>query len=134
MLLTPADLSRYSSKRRAVSRHNNPEYRLDLFHKMFGSSKCVFSSFLYSIISTFLCSSSTLLTIFGGRVSDLESILVDERLPEGWESRIRKPFGLTIASFQPTVLRVEFGIDESKFAAEARSTAAAESGEPNPTA
>ena len=72
--------------------------------------------------------------IFGGRVSDLESILIDECLPEGWESRVRKPFGLTIASFQPTVLRVEFGIDESKFAAEARSTAAAESGEPNPAA
>ncbi|KIJ98661.1 hypothetical protein K443DRAFT_680585 [Laccaria amethystina LaAM-08-1] len=117
VLLTLADLSRYSSKRRAESRANNPEFSLDLFHKMFGSSN-----------------SSTLLTIFGGRVSDLESILIDERLPEGWESRIRKPFGLTIASFQPTVLKVEFGIDESKYAAEASSTAAAESGKPNPAA
>jgi len=72
------------------------------------------------------------LTVFGGRVSDLESILIEERLPEGWESRVREPFGLTIASFQPTVLKVEFGIDESKYAAEASSTAAAESGEPNP--
>jgi hypothetical protein len=73
-------------------------------------------------------------TIFGGRISDLESFLIEERLPEGWESRIREPFGLTIASFQPTALKVEFGIDESKYTAEASSTVAGESGEPNPAA
>ena len=61
------------------------------------------------------CSSSTLLTIFGGRVDDLETILIDERLPEGWESRIRKQLGLTITSFNSTVLKVEFGINENKY-------------------
>jgi hypothetical protein len=38
-LLLPADLSRYSSKRRAISRQKNPTFQLDEFHKMFGSSK-----------------------------------------------------------------------------------------------
>lgn len=59
-------------------------------------------------------SSSTMLTIFGGRVDDLEVILKEERLPDGWESRIRDPWGLTLAAFNRTVFRVELGIDESK--------------------
>jgi hypothetical protein len=74
-------------------------------------------------------SSSTLLTIFGGRVDDLESILIEERIPEGWESRIRKRMGLTFAAFNFTVFKVERGIDEKKYrakiAAEAAATSAA---------
>jgi hypothetical protein len=56
-----------------------------------------------------------LLTIFGGRVDDLESILIEERIPEGWESRIRKRMGLTIAAFNVTIFKVERGIDEKKY-------------------
>jgi hypothetical protein len=97
-LLTPKDLSEYSSKRRAESRANNPNFSLSTFHKMFGSSN-----------------SSTLLAIFGGRVKDLEAVLIEERLPDGWESRIRRRMGLTIATFNFTVLKVERGIDESKY-------------------
>lgn len=37
--LTPADLSRISSKRRAESKANNGQFSLSFFHKMFGSSK-----------------------------------------------------------------------------------------------
>jgi len=95
-LLTPADLSRYSSKRRADAKATNPDFSLSLFHKVFGSSN-----------------SSTLLTIFGGRIKDLETVLLEERLPEGWESRIRDPMGLTFAAFNMTVLRVEYGIDNN---------------------
>jgi hypothetical protein len=62
-------------------------------------------------------SSSTLITIFGGRVDDLESILIEERLPDGWESRIRKRLGLTMTVFNATVLKVERGIDENKYKA-----------------
>ncbi|KAF9045459.1 Chloroperoxidase [Panaeolus papilionaceus] len=97
-LLTPKDLSEYSSKRRAESRAKNPAFSLTSFQKVFGSSN-----------------SSTLLTIFGGRVKDLESILIEERLPEGWESRILRRMGLTMATFNFTVLKVERGIDESKY-------------------
>ena len=52
--------------------------------------------------------------IFGGRVDDLNVFLKEERLPAGWEPRIREPWGLTLAAFIQTLLRVELGIDESK--------------------
>ena len=38
-LLTPADLSRISSKRRAESKAENPEYTLNELHRVFGSQK-----------------------------------------------------------------------------------------------
>lgn len=62
-----------------------------------------------------ILSSSTMLTIFGGRVADLESLLNEERLPDGWESQVRKRLGLTFASFNSTVLKVALGIDEKKY-------------------
>jgi len=105
------DLSDYSAKRRVDAQATNPNFSLDLFHKMFGSSN-----------------SSTLLAIFGGRVKDVESILVEERIPDGWESRIMKPYGLTFATFNTFVLPLEFGIDEKKYrakvAAESKATEA----------
>ncbi|KAJ6545424.1 Chloroperoxidase [Mycena capillaripes] len=94
-LLTPADLSRYSGKRRAEARATNPDFTLDKAHKMFGSAN-----------------SSTLLTIFGGRLADLEPFLTEERLPDGWESRVRSRFGLTFLAFNSTVLKVEHAIKE----------------------
>lgn len=79
-----------------------------------------------------------MLTIFGGRIDDLESILVEERIPEGWESRVRKKMGLTFASFNFTVFKVERGINEKKYkakiaaeAAAATSASAAEEGATN---
>ena len=57
-------------------------------------------------------SASTLLTIFGGRISDLRPFLLEERIPDGWESRIRSRFGLTFLVFNLTVFRVEFGTKE----------------------
>ncbi|SRR6266550_8135585 len=53
-------------------------------------------------------STSTLLVIFGGRLKDIEMILRDERIPEGWEPRLRKRYGLTIAAFNTSVLPLEF--------------------------
>ncbi|KAJ7512128.1 Chloroperoxidase [Mycena galericulata] len=94
-MLTAADLSRYSSKRRTEARATNPDFTLDTFHKLFGSSN-----------------SSTLLTIFGGKLTDLEPFLTEERIPEGWESRVRSRFGLTFLAFNRTVLKVERGIKE----------------------
>jgi len=64
----------------------------------------------------FTSSASTLLTIFGGRVKDLETILLEERLPEGWESRVRRRFGLTLAQINLSeVIWVEIGINEKKY-------------------
>lgn len=107
------------------ARASNPDFSLSFFHKMFGSSKYVFFTFFFfgnCSINLKNISSSTLLTIFGGRVEDLESILIEERIPEGWESRVRRPFGLTLATFNRTVLKVELGIDEKKYREKLAST------------
>jgi hypothetical protein len=95
--LTIADLSKVSSIRRAEARANNPNFSLDTFHKMFGSSN-----------------SSTMLLFWGGKVRDLEALLIEERLPEGWQPKVLSRFGLTMAAFNATVFRVEYGIDEKK--------------------
>ncbi|KAH7883017.1 Chloroperoxidase [Phlebopus sp. FC_14] len=105
-LLTIKDMSRISGKRRAHARANNQDFSLSLFHKMFGSAN-----------------SSTMLTIFGGRVEDLRVLLHEERLPHGWESRVRNPWGLTMTTFNFTVLPVELGIREPEWSQEAKETA-----------
>lgn len=58
-----------------------------------------------------------MLTIFGGRVDDLRSFLVDECLPQGWESRIRQPYGLTGIGFNNVALPIGWGIRESDWEA-----------------
>jgi hypothetical protein len=40
-------------------------------------------------------------------VDDLETILTEERIPDGWESRIRNRKGLTMSRFNVTAMRVE---------------------------
>ena len=57
-------------------------------------------------------SASTLLTIFGGRISDIYTFLTEERLPDHWESRVRDQMGLTMIAFNRTVFGVELGIKE----------------------
>jgi hypothetical protein len=49
-------------------------------------------------------------------VDDLNSILLDERIPEGWESRVRQPYGLTFTHFNKTVIAVAFGVNEKHWA------------------
>jgi hypothetical protein len=53
-----------------------------------------------------------LLTIFGGRLNDIHTLLTEERLPDGWESRVRDQMGLTLTTFNRTVFRVELGIED----------------------
>ncbi|KAH9961138.1 Cloroperoxidase [Lactifluus volemus] len=93
--LTPTNLSRHLGARRRECRRDNGQYSLDFGHKIFGSSN-----------------GSTLLTIFGGCVPDLYTFLAEERLPDGWESRVRDQMGLTIFTFNRTVFRVELGVEE----------------------
>lgn len=57
-------------------------------------------------------SASTLVTIFGGRINDIYTFLTEERLPDGWESRVRNQMGLTMFTFNRTVFSVELGIKE----------------------
>ncbi|KAG1871429.1 hypothetical protein F4604DRAFT_1955833 [Suillus subluteus] len=98
-LITTKDLSRMLGKRRAV----NKEFSHSFFHKIFGSTNA-----------------ATLVTVFGGRVDDLRSFLLHERIPESWESRIRQPYGLTLMTFNKTILGVEFGVCEQDWAEAAR--------------
>ncbi|KAG2159330.1 Chloroperoxidase [Suillus bovinus] len=105
-VLTTKDLSGILGKRRAVARATNREFSLSFFHRMFGSAN-----------------SSTLLTIFGGRVNDLRSVVLHERIPDGWESRIRQPYGLTFTHFNKTVLAVEFGVREKDWTEAAQEAA-----------
>ncbi|KAF5350437.1 hypothetical protein D9756_008662 [Leucocoprinus leucothites] len=113
-LLTIKDLSKYSAKRRIDAYDKNPDFSLDFGHKMFGSSN-----------------SATMLTIFGGRIKDLETVLLEEKLPEGWQSRVRAKFGLTLAHFNlSTVWWVEAGINkhEKKYKAEKKAAEEAAAG------
>lgn len=116
--LTTQDLSAVSSRRRRDARANNSSFTINTFQKLFGSSKSVVFPIFYpykvNTLTNMICSSSTLLTIFGGRVDDLAILLKEERIPDDWESRVRDPWGLTFAAFNRTVFRVELGIDESK--------------------
>lgn len=99
-MLTLKDLAAYSSKRRVDARASNPEFTLSTFHKLFGSAN-----------------SATLLTTFGGRVHDIQSVLIEERIPDGWESRVRSRWGLTFGSFNLVVFPLEFSISEKKYRA-----------------
>jgi hypothetical protein len=57
-----------------------------------------------------------MLTLFGGSISDLTPMLIEERFPENWEPRVRSRFGLTMAKFNSTVIPVEKGVDTKKIA------------------
>ena len=55
----------------------------------------------------------TLLRIFDGRLNDIYTFLTENRIPNGWESRVRDQMGLTFFSFimfNRTVSGVELGI------------------------
>ncbi|KAF7977962.1 hypothetical protein HWV62_2059 [Athelia sp. TMB] len=93
-IMTKADLGAALKQRFADSKATNPDFTTSLPHRMFGASNA-----------------STMLTIFGGRVEDLRTLLLEERLPEGWESRVHSRFGLTFAAFNTTVLPVVRGMD-----------------------
>jgi hypothetical protein len=90
-LLTAKDMAAHSAKRRLDAPASNSEFTLDFTHKIFASTNYVI-----------------LLMIFGGRVLDLKSILIDEKLPEGWESRARSRAGLTSGKLNASVLPMEY--------------------------
>ncbi|KDQ17470.1 hypothetical protein BOTBODRAFT_574425 [Botryobasidium botryosum FD-172 SS1] len=68
--ITPADLSHFSSIRRAESKANNPHFYMTTGHKFFGSANC-----------------AVLYEVFAGRVDDIEIMLLEERFRDGWEPR-----------------------------------------------
>lgn len=116
-LLTLADLSSMLSKRRAESRAKNPEFSLSKGQdELFSPAKYVPQATTYVYLTRLIFfSAGSLNLVFGGRVKDLEVFLTEERIPDGWESRIRESSGLTIRRFNNTAKKISKGIDESKF-------------------
>ena len=49
-------------------------------------------------------------------MKDLEVFLNEERLPDGWEPRVRDSYGISNQGINKVATQVEKGIDESKFA------------------
>ena len=52
------------------------------------------------------------MTTFAGRVDDLAPWLLEERIPEGWEPRVRDRMGLTLAKLNLTTTQIELGVEE----------------------
>jgi len=98
VILTNGDVAKFSHIRRTEAKANNPQFMLDTMHKVFGSNN-----------------SATMTTIFGGYVDDLEIWLKEERLPEGWQPRIRDRFGHSMMSFNRSVFAVEFRIPNTPY-------------------
>ncbi|KAF8065024.1 Chloroperoxidase [Lyophyllum atratum] len=92
--LTARDLSYFMAKRRVEAQKTNPQYSFTMFHRAF--------SFL---------NTSFLLTGYGGRVGDLQKLLIEERLPEGWEPACRQRMGVTLSRLAVTGVQVELGAD-----------------------
>ncbi|KAF8635552.1 hypothetical protein AX15_000205 [Amanita polypyramis BW_CC] len=101
ILFTLKDIARYSAKRRAESRASNPEYSLSFSHKLFSCAN-----------------NSILLSVLGGRKQDIEVFLAEERIPDGWESRNRKHFGLTLTKYNVIAIPLEIQTDEKTAAKE----------------
>ena len=73
-------------------------------------STLFFLNHIYVQNKYYINSASALLAVFDGRVNDLEIWLLEEKFPDGWETRIRHRVGLTFMEFNLTVLGIEFGI------------------------
>jgi hypothetical protein len=75
--ITPSDLSRFFSLRIAQSKRDNPVFSLSLLHRFFGASN---ASLLYEAL--------------GGDVAACTTVLLEERFPEGFETRLAVDFSL----------------------------------------
>lgn len=56
-----------------------------------------------------------MITHFGGKLADLKSFLIEERLPDGWEPACRDATGLTMLKFNSATVSLEMLVDEGEF-------------------
>ena len=47
-------------------------------------------------------------------MDQLQELLANERIPDGWEPVVREQMGFTISSFTPSALKVELGVNDTK--------------------
>ncbi|KAH9927979.1 Cloroperoxidase [Epithele typhae] len=93
--LVPADLSTVLGRRRVRAKAANPQFGLTLGQKLIGSTNA-----------------ALILRVFGGIVDDLRAFLLEERLPQGWEPRVRHRMGFSMIEMNFTIARVELGVVE----------------------
>jgi len=92
-IFTIDDLAGCIGRRRAECQKTNTEYSLGQYHGFSQSSEW-----------------ASLLTVFGGRVDAITALLAEERLLNGWETKITEPKGLTITEFNKTALKVNLAV------------------------
>jgi hypothetical protein len=95
--LTPGDISRWISMRRAQSKRDNPHYTMSGEHSLFG-----------------IDNSSVITEIFGGDVQTCETVLLEERFPDGFETFTKTRHGLTIMDFHLRSAEIFFGMRPMK--------------------
>jgi len=88
-ILTPADIAAFSRQRRVDCKAHNPQYTLKFIHKFFSANN---SGIMYDV--------------FGGRVDDLRTFLVEERIPQGWQPRYTKRYGYTMMALNYRTLQI----------------------------
>jgi len=89
--VTPTDIANFLSQRVAESKRDNPEYSLSFLH----------SFFMYSNASVYY-------EIMGGDVETGKSLLLRERIPEGFESFMRERMGHTMARQYSRIAQIRF--------------------------
>jgi len=91
--VTPDDLGRFFSVRLAQSKQDNRVFSLSLAHKFFAVSN---ASLLYEVS--------------GGDVAICRTLLIEERFPEGYQTRMRGRFGYTMIDFHMRSLEISLGV------------------------
>lgn len=80
--ITPNDLSISLTQRRKDCRKENPWYSLSFAQKFFAASNA-----------------TLVIEAFGGDVADARTIFLEERFPQGWETKMRQRMGFTQFEF-----------------------------------
>ncbi|CAE6456574.1 unnamed protein product [Rhizoctonia solani] len=91
--LTLEAFSNYLAYRRAHSKAFNGQYIMNRSGKSFG---CINSAIAYDV--------------FDGNAADLRTWFLEERIPNGWESKNRSHYGLTIKKLNGIASEIEKGI------------------------
>ena len=73
-----------------------------------------FTNRLLSLSLLFLFSTAMLLTSFRGNTADLKTFLIEERIPDGWESGSRDYLGMTFTKLAMTFINVEARIRDER--------------------
>ncbi|KAF9519305.1 hypothetical protein BS47DRAFT_1324593 [Hydnum rufescens UP504] len=91
--VTPGDLSRFFSLRLAQSKKNNPVFSISGSQRFFATSN---ASLIYDAVD--------------GDVATLETLLLEERFPENFETAMRARKGYTIIDFALRSLEISLGV------------------------